>query len=320
MGLQQLTKTRSYIANKAIQSKLWYLDNYATYNYSFYDKIVCNKFKAILGGNVRIMCTGSAPIAVDVLNFLKVCFCCPILEGYGQTESTAASCVTLPSDSQAGHVGGPIPCVKVRLRDIPEMGYTSNDLPHPRGEICFQGPSVFQGYFKNEEKNKEAMVDGWLLSGDVGIILPNGSVKVIDRAKNIFKLAQGEYIAPEKLENVYVQSPYVAQIHVHGDSLQSFLVAIIVPDFESLRVWWDKLGEESKAPPSDEEFCSDPRVSEIILQSMNELATSNKFNGLERVKKVYLHPEAFSEKNDLLTPSQKLKRNVSVQKFRQQID
>jgi len=71
----------------------------------------------------------------------------------------------------------------------------------------------------NPEKNEEALVDGWLLSGDVGIVLPNGSVRIIDRAKNIFKLAQGEYIAPEKLENVYTQSPYINQVHVHGDSL-----------------------------------------------------------------------------------------------------
>ena len=181
------------------------------------------------------MATGSAPISMDVLNFLKVAFCCPILEGYGQTESTAASCVTMPDDPIAGHVGGPLPCMKIRLRDIPEMGYLSNDTPNPRGEICFKGPAVFKGYFKNPEKNKEAIIDGWLQTGDVGVILPNGAVKIIDRAKNIFKLSQGEYIAPEKLENVYIQSPYIAQLHVHGDSLQSFLVAIVVPDFEELR-------------------------------------------------------------------------------------
>ena len=86
----------------------------------------------------------------------------------------------------------------------------------------------------NPEKNREALVDGWLMSGDVGIVMPNGSVKIIDRAKNIFKLAQGEYIAPEKLENVYVQSPYIQQIHVHGDSLQSYLVAIVVPDCDAI--------------------------------------------------------------------------------------
>jgi long-chain acyl-CoA synthetase len=117
------------------------------------------------------------------------------------------------------------------------MEYTSQDTPYPRGEICFKGPSVFEGYFKNEEKTNEALHDGWLWSGDVGVVLPNGSIKIIDRAKNIFKLAQGEYIAPEKLENVYIQSPYIQQIFVHGDSLESYLVAIIVPDFHEIKKW-----------------------------------------------------------------------------------
>lgn len=198
--LKELTGVRSYLANRAIESKLYYLQNSGTYTYGFYDKAVCNKFRAILGGQVRLMVTGSAPISVDVLNFLKVCFCCPVLEGYGQTEGSAASCLSLPQDTVAGHVGGPLPCLKIRLRDIPEMEYTSQDKPYPRGEICLKGPSIFEGYFKNAEKTAETLEDGWLRSGDVGAILPNGAVKIIDRAKNIFKLAQGEYIAPENLK------------------------------------------------------------------------------------------------------------------------
>ena len=103
------------------------------------------------------------------------------------------------------------------------------------------------------------MVDGWLLSGDVGVVLPNGSIRVVDRAKNIFKLAQGEYIAPEKLENVYVQCPYVAQIHVHGDSLQSYLVAVVVPDFDVLKNWYsaNNGGAES---PGDAALCESQEV------------------------------------------------------------
>jgi long-chain acyl-CoA synthetase len=82
------------------------------------------------------MVTGSAPISADVINFLKVCFCSPIHEGYGQTESSAASCLTSGFDSVAGHVGGPLSCIRIRLKDIPEMGYMSTDKPYPRGEIC----------------------------------------------------------------------------------------------------------------------------------------------------------------------------------------
>ena len=128
------------------------------------------------------------------------------------------------------------------------------------------------------------MVDGWLLSGDVGIIMPNGSIKIIDRVKNIFKLAQGEYISPEKLENVYLLSPYIQMIHVHGDSLQSYLVAIVVPDFEVLAKWVQEHEEIKVNASSEEEMCASPEINKLILDSMNQLATANKFNGLERVK------------------------------------
>lgn len=125
----------------------------------------------------------------------------------------------------------------VRLKDVPEMGYLATDNP-PRGEIQFKGSNQFKGYFKNPEKTAEAITeDGWVSTGDVGIVFPNGSLKIVDRAKNIFKLCQGEYIAPEKLENVYVQCPLVGQIFVYGDSLQAYLLAVIVPDPENLKKW-----------------------------------------------------------------------------------
>lgn len=115
------------------------------------------------------------------------------------------------------------------------MGYLHTDKPHPRGELQFYGNTLFKGYYKNPERTAEAFSpDGWINSGDVAVILPNGNVKIVDRAKNIFKLAQGEYVAPEKLENIYVQASLIGQVFVYGDSLQSFLVAIVVPDPEVL--------------------------------------------------------------------------------------
>lgn len=150
--LSELAGVRGFLANRAVSSKLYYLNTQGTLNYAFYDRVVCSKFKAILGGNVRFMVSGSAPISVDVVNFLKVCFCCPLLEGYGQTESCAASTIAMPEDVQAGHVGGPLPCIKLRLADIPDMDYYTTDKPFPRGEICFKGPSVTKGYYKDEAK------------------------------------------------------------------------------------------------------------------------------------------------------------------------
>ena len=101
-----------------------------------------------------MMMTGSAPISSDVLDFLKVSFCCPIIESYGLTESCGVSTMTYMSDPHSGHVGGPIQCVKIRLRDLPDMDYTIRSVP-PRGEVCFQGSSVMTGYFKNWEQTKE---------------------------------------------------------------------------------------------------------------------------------------------------------------------
>jgi long-chain acyl-CoA synthetase len=119
-----------------VASKLKYLAQGGHYTHSVYDALVFYKMKSLLGGRVRIMITGSAPISSDVLNFLKVCFCAPICEGYGLTESSAAACLTSSFDPVAGHVGGPLSCIRVKLRDIPEMNYLSTD-ENPRGEILF---------------------------------------------------------------------------------------------------------------------------------------------------------------------------------------
>lgn len=136
------------------------------------------------------MITGSAPISTDVLNFLKVCFRCPIHEGYGLSETQGATTATIASDPHAGHVGGPIQVCAIKLKDLPEMDYRLDDKPYPRGEVCVRGPCVFKGYFKNPEKTAEALdQDGFLHTGDVGMILPNGTLQILDRCKNIFKLA-----------------------------------------------------------------------------------------------------------------------------------
>jgi len=144
--------------------------------------------KAMLGGNVRLMSTGSAPISKEVLDFLKICFCCELTEGYGLTETSAASFGQMSGDPISGYVGGPVANVKLRLRDIPEMNYSTKSKP-PQGEICLWGTSIMQGYFKNPEKTADAFYDGWFLTGDVGEVADNGALRIIDRVKNIFKLS-----------------------------------------------------------------------------------------------------------------------------------
>nr|XP_060623004.1 long-chain-fatty-acid--CoA ligase 5-like [Anolis sagrei ordinatus] len=143
-----------------------------------------------------------------------------------------------------------------------------------------------------------------------------GALKIIDRKKNIFKLAQGEYIAPEKIENIYIRSSPVAQVFVHGESLQSFLVGVVVPDPETLPEFAKKLGVNG----SYEELCKNEAVKKAILMDMVRLGKEAGLKSFEQVKDIYLHSEMFTVENGLLTPTLKAKRTEVSKHFRNQID
>ncbi|XP_036620251.1 long-chain-fatty-acid--CoA ligase 1-like isoform X1 [Trichosurus vulpecula] len=283
-------------------------------NNSLWDKIIFNKIQASLGGKIRFMVTGAAPVSATVLTFLRAALGCHFLEGYGQTECAAGCSLTVPGDWTAGHVGAPIPSNLVKLVDVEEMNYLA---AKGEGEICVKGPNVFKGYLKDPAKTAEALdKDGWLHTGDIGKWLPNGTLKIIDRKKHIFKLAQGEYIAPEKIENIYLRSEPVAQVFVHGESLQAFLVAIVVPDVETLTSWAKKKGFSG----SHTDLCKNKDVKKMILEDMVRLGKEAGLKTFEQVKGIALHLELFSVENGLLTPTLKTKRPELQKYFRSQID
>jgi long-chain acyl-CoA synthetase len=164
-----------------------------TQTHFLWDALVFANVRAKLGGRVRFLFTGSAPISSDVMDFLKICFSCDVYEGYGQTETSAGISITYSGDCTSGHIGAPVACGEIKLVDVPSMNYTSKDKPNPRGEICVRGNQVFKGYYKEPEKTQEAFYEGgWLRTGDVGSIDSLGRLVIIDRVKQIFKLAQGE--------------------------------------------------------------------------------------------------------------------------------
>mmetsp|Transcript_72025 Transcript_72025/g.99853 ORF Transcript_72025/g.99853 Transcript_72025/m.99853 type:complete len:234 (-) Transcript_72025:260-961(-) len=232
--------------------------------------MVFKKAQAVIGGRVRFMITASAPIDTSVLEFLKVVFAAPILEAYGLTESGGASTGTWVNDNISGHVGGPGINTKLRLKDVPDMNYLSTDKPNPRGEVCIMTSGIFEGYYKKAEKTAEAFdEENWFLTGDVGMIMPNGSLKIVDRAKNIFKLSQGEYIAPEKLENIFVQSNFIGQIFVYGDSLKDCCVAICAFDNDAAKKW----AQDNNLSPDDlEALETNAEFKKAVLAQINELS------------------------------------------------
>ncbi|VDN35327.1 unnamed protein product, partial [Dibothriocephalus latus] len=154
------------------------------------------------------------------------------MEGYGCTETCGPLSISVAGDLKGGHVGAPLPSVEIKLADVPEMNLVASR--DKKGEICVRGRSCITAYFKAPEKTADLIdKDGWLHTGDIGI-WTTGSLKIVDRCKHIFKLSQGEYVAPEKVEMVYRESRYVAQVFVDGDTMNSYPVAIVVPEQEIL--------------------------------------------------------------------------------------
>ncbi|KAK9289045.1 hypothetical protein L1049_017516 [Liquidambar formosana] len=282
-----------------------------------WDRLVFNKIREKLGGRVRYMVSGASPLSPDVMDFLKVCFGGPVSEGYGMTETSCVISSMDEKDNLSGHVGSPNPACEIKLVDVPEMNYTSEDQPHPRGEICVRGPIVFQGYYKDEVQTREVVdEDGWLHTGDIGLWLPGGRLKIIDRKKNIFKLAQGEYIAPEKIENVYAKCKFVAQCFVYGDSLNSSLVAIVSVDPDLLKAWAASEGIKYKDLG---QLCNDPRARAAVLADMDTIGREAQLRGFESAKAVTLVLEPFTMENGLLTPTFKIKRPQAKAYFGKEI-
>ncbi|KAM4060607.1 AMP-binding enzyme [Hirsutella rhossiliensis] len=298
----------------------------ASNKHLLYDRIWTPKVKAAVGlSRVHSMVSGSAQLDPDVQEFLRAAFAATFVQGWGMTETYAVGTLQLNDDFSLGNVGAPMGCVEACLESVPEFEYSVDDKPNPRGELLVRGPSIFREYYKNDDETKKSMdPDGWFHTGDIAEVDSMGRFKIIDRKKNVLKLSQGEYISPERIENVYAGSTnLVATAFVHGDSKESSLVAIFGVDPENFPPFASKVLNET-VPAGDAETlkkaAASPAVRKAFLKVLDDIGRRQKFNSYEKVRNVHLDVDPFTIENDLLTPTLKLKRPQAAKAFRAHID
>ena len=267
---------------------------------SLANKLIFNKWREALGGNVGVIVSGAAalqPRLARVFTAAQI----PVLEGYGLTETSPVICVNRLRKGKRmfGSVGPPISDVEVKIAED--------------GEVLCKGPNVMKGYYKRPDATAEVMIDGWFHTGDIGR-LENGLLLITDRKKEIFKTSGGKYIAPQMMENKFKESMFIEQIMVVGEG-KKHPSALIVPALPALLVWAKEQGvTETNALT----LCKNPAVFAKIQQ---EVDLYNKtFGSYEMIKKFALLPVEWSVATGELTPKLSLKRRVILEKFAPQIE
>ncbi|KZP33123.1 acetyl-CoA synthetase-like protein [Athelia psychrophila] len=281
------------------------------------DIIVLRKVKAATGGRLRLALSAGAALSRETQEFLSVALV-TILQGYGMTESCGMCAIMPPEMMQYGSVGLPVPCIEIKLLDVEEAGYSASG-DRPQGEVCIRGPSVTQGYYKRDDLNNDETIftkDGWLRTGDIGQWNPNGTMSIIDRIKNLVKLAGGEYIALEHLESTYKSCNLVANICVYASTDANKPIAIIIPHEQNLRT---KL--PAGVDPADDlpALCREKKIQELVLKECNVIGKKNGFKSMETLQAVVLTPDQWTPQNGLATAAQKIQRKKISDLFADEI-
>ncbi len=264
------------------------------------DKLVFGKIRAVVGGRIRFFVSGSAALSPEVAQWFDAAGM-TILEGYGMTETSAATFVNLPGDTRIGTVGPPLPGTEAIIA--------------ADGEILVRGPGIMRGYHNLTGVTEEVLTaDGWLHTGDIGEMV-DGYLRITDRKKDLIKTSGGKYVAPQKIEGIFkAVCPYASQIIVHGEG-RKFISAMITLESEPILEWAAANGLEGRSP---EQLATEPRVRELIDGFVDELNT--KLERWETIKKFVLLSRDLTVEDGELTPSMKVRRKVVEKQHMEQLD
>ncbi len=257
--------------------------------------LVLRKIRQALGGRIRVIGSGGAPISPEIQEFFHACGIL-ILEAWGMTETTAMGTLTRPDAYKFGTVGLPAEGVQVKLDED--------------GEILIKGPCVFPGYYKDPETTGASFVDGWFRTGDVGVFDQDGFLKITDRKKDLIITAYGKNISPQNIENELKTSRYISQAMVHGDR-QKYLVSLLTMDPEEIPAW---ATEQGIAFANISDLAEHPALQELMQSEVERI--NQQLASFERVRKIRVLPEDFSIEAGELTPTLKVKRKVVREKYK----
>jgi len=265
------------------------------------NKLIFSKWREALGGNIKYIITGGAACQerlIRIFNAAKI----PLYEGYGPTENSPVIAVNRrgAGGTKFGTVGPVIKGVDLKIMDD--------------GEICVKGPSMMVGYYKRPDLTSEAIIDGWLHTGDIGILEDNKFLRITDRKKELFKTSGGKYVAPSAIENKLKESRFIEQVLVTGAG-EKFVGALIVPSFTNLKDWCQK---NEILFESNESAIRDPKVLAYykeIVETMNQF-----FNHVEQIKRFELLPREWTIESGEITPKMSLKRKVIMEKYRDAVE
>lgn len=285
------------------------------------DSLVFKQVRALLGGNMRVLLSGGAPLSAATQHFMNICMCCPVGQGYGLTETCGAGTISEIWDYSTGRVGAPLVCSEITLKDWEEGGYYSTDKPNPRGEILIGGPNVTMGYYKNETKNcDDFFVDRngqrWFCTGDIGEFHPDGCLKIIDRKKDLVKLQAGEYVSLGKVEAVLKNCSLIDNICAYANSDQSYVISFVVPNHKQLMA----MAEQMQVRGTLEEICNNSQMEKEVLRIITEAAISAKLERFEIPKKIRLSAEPWTPETGLVTDAFKLKRKELKTHYQEDIE
>ncbi|KAG8445360.1 hypothetical protein GDO86_010227 [Hymenochirus boettgeri] len=285
------------------------------------DRLVFRKVRKLLGGKMRVLLSGGAPLSAATQRFMNICFCCPVGQGYGLTETCGAGTITELGDYSTGRVGAPLVCCEIRLKNWEEGGYYNTDHPCPRGEILIGGPNVTMGYYKNVAKTKEDFFEDkngqrWFCTGDIGEFHSDGCLKIIDRKKDLVKLQAGEYVSLGKVEAALKNLPLIDNICAYANSDQSYVIGFVVPNQKELF----KLAENKGVQGSWEELCNNSILEREVLKVITESPAAATLERFEIPAKLRLVSEPWTPETGLVTDAFKLKRKELKSHYQEDIE